>query len=124
MYTPGTTGPWPILRGLVLTTLMFAAGATRVACQELVDSGNAVTHWNRLAIEIFPVEVGPILDARAMAILHAAIHDAVNGIVRRYEPYTADLSAPAASVEVAVASAAREVMIAIAPGQRERIEQA
>ena len=58
-----------------------------------------------------------------MAIFHAAIHDAVNGIERRYEPYTADLSAPGASVDAAVARAARDVLIAVAPGQTERIEQ-
>jgi hypothetical protein len=86
--------------------------------------GNAVTHWNRLATEILPVEVGPIIDARAMAILHAAVHDAVNGIVRRYEPYTADLSASGASVDAAVARAARDVLIAMAPGRTDRIEQA
>ena len=82
-----------------------------------------VIHWNRIANEIFPVDVGPILDSRAMSILHAAIHDAVNGIERRYEPYTADLSFPGASIEAAVAAAAREVMIAMAPSQRNRIEQ-
>ena len=32
------------------------------------------------------------------ATVHAAIHDAVNAIERRYEPYTSDLSAPGASV--------------------------
>jgi hypothetical protein len=127
---------------LLLTGLTFAACATGFAGQDSprqhtgdrpgaegphVDSGgrgNAVTHWNRLATEILPVEVGPIIDARAMAILHAAIHDAVNGVVRRYEPYTADLSAPGASVEAAVARAARDVLVAVAPGRKDRIEQA
>ncbi len=58
-----------------------------------------------------------------MSILHAAIHDAVNGIDRRYEPYTADLSFPGASLDAAVASAAHDVMIALAPAQRQRIAQ-
>jgi len=102
----------------VLAGLMIAAGLTGSA-----RDGNAVTQWNQLATEILPVAVGPIIDARAMAILHAAIHDAVNGIERRYEPYTADLSAPGASVDAAVARAARDVMIAVAPSARERIEQ-
>ena len=43
---------------------------------------NAVTHWNRIATEVFPIEPGPIVDSRDFAILHAAIHDAVNGIER------------------------------------------
>jgi hypothetical protein len=87
------------------------------------DPGSAVLRWSRLATEIFPVEIGPIIDSRAMAILHAAIHDAVNGVERRYEPYAADLSAPGASVDAAIASAAHDVMIALVPSQRERIEQ-
>ncbi len=115
-----------MLGGLTLT-----AGASGLALQEAnshdVDSRrrrNAVTHWNQIATEIFPVEVGPVIDARAMSILHAAIHDAVNAIERRYEPYTADLSAPGASIDAAVARAARDVMIAMAPSQTERIERA
>jgi PAP2 superfamily len=84
---------------------------------------NPVLHWNRIANEIFPIDVGPVLDARAMAILHAAIHDAVNGIEPRYEPYTAALSFPAASLHAAVASAARDVLLALTPNQRARIER-
>lgn len=83
---------------------------------------NPVLHWNRLANGIFPTDVGPILDARAMAILHAAIHDAVNGVEPRYEPYTAVLSSPGASIDAAVASAARSVMLALTPTQQERID--
>jgi hypothetical protein len=48
-----------------------------------------VIHWSAIAATIFPRQPGPILDGRAMAILHAAIHDAVNGVERRYLPYTA-----------------------------------
>lgn len=84
---------------------------------------NPVLHWHRIATEILPGDVGPVLDGRAMSILLAAVHDAVNGVERRYKPYTADLSSPGASLDAAVASASRDVLIALAPGQRERIEQ-
>jgi hypothetical protein len=95
---------------------------TSVASQEQPGDGNAVTHWNGIATGIFSADPGPILDGRALAVLHAAIHDAVNGVDRRYEPYTADLSSPEASVEAAVAAAAREVLLALSPSQTERIE--
>jgi hypothetical protein len=109
---------------LLLTCLIIIAGAgTAAADQEHRKHANAVLHWNSVATEIFPVEAGPIIDSRAMAILHAAIHDALNGIERRYEPYTADLASPGASLEAAVGSAAHDVLIALAPGQRDRIEQ-
>jgi hypothetical protein len=107
---------------ILLIVVVYTSNAT-VANARSRGDGNAVTHWNRVATEILPVEVGPIIDSRAMSILHAAIHDAVNGIDRRYEPYTADLSFPGASLDAAVASAAHDVMIALAPGQRQRIAQ-
>lgn len=127
-------------RGLLLAGLTLAACAPGLAHQgvapregdrrappphtvETNGPGNAVTRWNRLANEILPVEVGPIIDARAMVIFHAAIHDALNGVERRYAPHTADLSAPGASADAAVARAARDVMIAVAPRAKERIEQ-
>jgi hypothetical protein len=84
---------------------------------------NPVLRWNRIANEIFPHAIGPVVDARAMAILHAAIHDAVNGVEPRYKAYTAALSSPGASIDAAVASAARSVMLALTPTEQERIER-
>jgi hypothetical protein len=84
---------------------------------------NAVLHWHRIATEILPVEAGPVIDSRAMSIVLAAVHDAVNGVERRYKPYTADLSSPGASLDAAVASASHDTLIALAPRQRDRIEQ-
>ena len=95
---------------LVSSCLMLTASAepqTReepgptVAVQDKRANSNPVIHWNRIANEVFPVDVGPVLDSRAMAILHAAIHDAVNGIERRYEPYTVALSSPMTSAAAA-----------------------
>jgi hypothetical protein len=99
------------------------SGRSTLAAQAQRTDGNPVIHWNRIANEIFPFDVGPVLDSRAMAILHAAIHDAVNGVEPRYAPYTVALSSPGASVHAAVASAARDVMLALTPNQQARIEQ-
>ena len=90
---------------------------------EKPQSVNVVVHWNRIAAEIFTSEPGPLLDSRALCILHAAIHDALNNIDRRYEPYTSDRPYLGASVEAAVARAARDVMVALAPSHRERIDR-
>jgi hypothetical protein len=108
---------------LVLPVLILANAPATFADRSRTTGPNPVLHWNRVANEILPVEAGPVIDSRAMAILHAAIHDAVNGIQRRYEPYTADLESPDASVDAAVASAARDVLVALAPGQQDRIEK-
>ena len=134
--------PFKTRKGLlILSCLMLAASAEPQTDQRPDASGNAVSsgstvgvqskrsdtnpvlRWNRIASEIFPVNVGPVIDSRAMAILHAAIHDAVNGVEPRYEPYTAALSSPGASVHAAVASAAREVMLALTHNQQLRVEK-
>src|SRR5687767_1542957 len=92
--------------------IVLIAGGVADAEDRNNHRGNPVLHWNRIATEILPVEAGPVIDSRAMAILHAAVHDAVNGVERRYMPYTADLasSGSGASLDAAVAGAAREVL--------------
>jgi PAP2 superfamily len=108
-------------RLLLLSSLALTGPATSVASQEQLGAGNAVTHWSTIASELM-VDPGPIIDSRAFAILHAAIHDAVNGVERRYKPYTANISSPGASLEATVATAARDVLVALSPSQRETIE--
>jgi hypothetical protein len=108
---------------LIVSCLFGSALAARPGADAEVTGGNAVLRWQAVAIGILPAEPGPILDARAFAILHAAIHDAVNGVERRYRPYTADLSSPGASVDAAVAAAARAVLAAQAPSHRADIEK-
>src|ERR1044071_101473 len=85
-------------------------------------AGNPVLHWNTIALEVFPVDPGLVLDSRAFAILHAAVHDAVNGVERRYRSYTVTLSSPGASIDAAVASASHDVLAALSPSQQSKIE--
>ena len=89
--------------------------------------GNAVTHWNAVAGEAFAPTQGtnPLAQSRTLAILHAAIHDVLNAIDRRFEPYTPGLAAaPGASADAAVAAAAREVLIALVPDQTALVDAA
>lgn len=112
-----------ILRPFLLAVAIVAGSGVHLSAQGAPQDGNAVLHWNRVATEMVPAAVGPAVDIRAMAILHAAIHDAVNGVERRYKPNTADLSFPGASLDAAVARAARDVIIALVPAQEQRVEQ-
>ncbi|HZJ52566.1 MAG TPA: phosphatase PAP2 family protein, partial [Myxococcaceae bacterium] len=87
--------------------------------------GNAVTHWNRVATDAFTPSQGtnPMAQSRTLAILHAAMHDALNAIERRFESYTPGLAeAPGASVEAAVATAARDVLVTLLPDQAALVE--
>ncbi len=88
---------------------------------------NAVVHWNTIAGEAFAPSQGtnPMAQSRTLAILHASIHDALNAIHRRYAPYTPGLvAAPKASVDAAVAAAAREVLVSLLPEQAPLVETA
>jgi hypothetical protein len=61
--------------------------------------------------------------SRTLAILHASVHDALNAIDARFDPYTPGLvAAPGASVDAAVAAAAREVMVTLLPEQSALVE--
>jgi hypothetical protein len=52
----------------------------------------------------------------SFAMMHAAIHDALNAIERRSQPYALDAQAPAgSSPEAAVAAAAHDVLLAVFP---------
>lgn len=109
-----------------LTLAKAALGALTMvsAFAQPTNPGNTVTYWNAVAGEAFEPTQGlnPVGQSRTYAILHAAIHDALNAIDSRFEPYTAGLPADAgASPDAAIASAAFSVLTELIPDQRERI---
>src|SRR5688572_32212094 len=56
----------------------------------------------------------PLHESRIYAMMHVAIHDALNAIDRRSRPYAFDVQADAgASPDAAVAAAARDVLVAL-----------
>jgi PAP2 superfamily len=72
-----------------------------------------VTDWNVIATNTAaaPLTNG-VLQTRIFAMTHAAIHDAVNAINRRYQPYALDMQASLnASPEAAVSAAAHDVLV-------------
>ena len=86
-----------------------------------------VTHWNAVAAQAYAPTEGtqPLPQSRTFAIMHAAIHDALNAIDRRFVPYTPGLAAaPGASIDAAVATAAREVLVTLVPEQAALVDEA
>jgi len=78
---------------------------------------DAVTDWNAnagkaaLAACIAPSD-DPLHESRLYAMMHVAIHDALNAIDRRSRPYAFDVKRnPGASQDAAVAAAARDVLV-------------
>lgn len=88
-----------------------------------------VLFWNAIALQAVandhsgtfgpPEQGGPPRSARALAIVHAAIFDAVNSIDRSFKPYlTLVPGAADANVHSAVATSAYLTLVALYPSQR------
>jgi hypothetical protein len=88
--------------------LCLLPGSSRLAA-------NRVTKWNEIAGEASfasGLAANPLYESRLYAIVHAAIHDALNAIDRRFEPYAHDAGVTrTASPEAAVATAAHQVLV-------------
>jgi hypothetical protein len=89
-----------------------------------VASADPTTRWNVTATTASFAAgldnefgcVDPLHESRLLAMMHVAIHDALNAIHRRYQPYAYHgPSAAGASPEAAVAAAARDVLVALFP---------
>lgn len=103
---PGGRGSTALLAALLLLTSASGAAA------------DAVTDWNAnagkaaVAACISPAD-DPLHESRLYAMVHVAIHDALNAIDRRSRPYVYDaVAAPTTSAEAAIAAAARDVLVA------------
>jgi hypothetical protein len=82
-------------------------------------AADAVTDWSvrlgraSVAVCLAPFGNGPA-EARMYAMVHLAIHDALNAIDRRSRPYAFDAEVNAlASPDAAVAAAARDVLVSV-----------
>jgi hypothetical protein len=94
---------------------MFLASAT---ASGPASGPNAVTAWNANAGEAVTAACAlggyAPQEARLYAMMHVAVHDALNGIDRRSQPYAASLSpVPGASPEATVAAASRDVLVTV-----------
>jgi hypothetical protein len=113
-------------RLLTLLTAMAMVPLTGLAnAQQLVrspggqlsaTSEDAVITWNNnaaaaaLAACLAPTN-NPLHESRMYAMMHIAIHDALNAIHRRSRPYVLNIHVRGASPDAAVAAAARGVLV-------------
>src|SRR6266700_2845049 len=94
---------------LTLTLLLLTFAGRPLIADE-------VTKWselaNQLALNSGLADLHPLFQTRMLAMTHAAMHDAVNAIDRRYEPYSLHIPVtPGASPEAAAATAAYVVLL-------------
>jgi hypothetical protein len=103
--------------------------AVGIACAALIPSSssraNMVTDWNETAEAVIRASTpSPPIQIRALAIVNAAIYDAVNGIARTYQPYfVTDAAPPGARKEAAAAQAAFTALLGLFPAQAGLLEE-
>jgi membrane-associated phospholipid phosphatase len=97
----------PFLVAVLATASTWAAAAR----------ADVVTDWNGAALAAIRAgNTSPPAASRNLAILHAAIYDAVNGVRQTHEPYlVAERAPPGASPDAAAIAAAHAVLTALYP---------
>ncbi|HET6602324.1 MAG TPA: vanadium-dependent haloperoxidase [Gaiella sp.] len=108
----------PLLACAVLAAALAAPGVARA---------DVIGQWNLIAqqqtIPLRPTAHG---ESRGMAMVEGAVYDAVNAIDGGYQPYLVDPRAlgaqPWFSQDAAAATAAHDVLVAIAPAQQATLD--
>jgi hypothetical protein len=109
-----------MFRKIVLASVLaalFCSGPVRA---------DVVTDWNQTAMSAARAAgYGGPPETRLMAMVHAAMYDAVNSIDRRHEVYAIDVKAPSgASMEAAGAAAAHGILTRALPVQKSMFDAA
>jgi hypothetical protein len=108
------------------TSTARAPRFTRIVVVSIVIAGTAAAHataadrvanWNVTAAAASAMAgQSAVVGSRTLAMAQAAVHDALNAIERRYEPYAFDGGVdPLASPEAAIATAAHDALAGIIP---------
>ena len=102
---------------LVLYGVLGGAGN---ACAD--GAPNAVVDWNQITVDAVTVgRPGPI-GMVDIALVQIAVHDAVQAIEKRFEPYLFEVEHASGSRSAAVAAAAHDVLVGMYPMQAEKID--
>ena len=97
--------------------LLLVVIALGMPCASYADM---ITDWNVTATTL--AAGNPVEQSRIFAMLHAATHDALNAIRRRYRPYAFSARMVGASPETAVATSAHAVLVDQMPIQRAALD--
>ena len=106
------------LAGLIVCGYLSWSGLARA---------DAVADWNAIALQALlaatPPRPGPsgILD---LAMVHAAVYDAVEAIDGRFNPYHVTIPGASGSPAAATAKAAHDVLVSRYPGQTLALDKA
>jgi hypothetical protein len=111
----------PSLLALV-TSLLLVSTSVIGRAHDVED----VIHWNAHLLSVLASSgQNNVIQTRSLAMAHAAIHDALNAIEQRYEPYAVSWRAASwASPEAAIAAAAHGVLLGVIPSFGSPTQQA
>jgi hypothetical protein len=103
---------------LAMTLAVAAALAVGVTSSSSAPGDNAVVHWSEVASAAISAGRPPASSSVLAGMVQGAVYDAVAAVDGGLEPFaTAVAPSPGASVEAAVATAARNVLVARIPAQ-------
>ena len=109
--------------GFITCTVPAASqDATSFGRQRLrPNAAEVVRVWHLVALA---QPANPIRQARVLAMMHAAMHDAVNGAVPKYERYASSITDRRANAAAAAAAAAHRVLTALFPANAAALDAA
>ena len=113
-----------------MSRLRFASATLALSAAMALDPAIAradvVLDWNIIALKTTAAApFNPPLETRNLAIVHAAMFDAVNSITREFKSYAVHLHAPAgASPEAAAVAAAHLTLVQLYPAQQSTLDAA
>jgi PAP2 superfamily len=79
------------------------------------DRGSAVMAWNAFASDLVATNLPPGPQTYALAVTQIAVHDALNAIRSKYEPYAFRGAVRRASPAASVAAAAHDTLVQLVP---------
>jgi hypothetical protein len=105
--------------GVALVTLMVVGLVPAAQAQEGSDGAQTIIDWNVNTLGATGTAgIPPAVGNLYLAMVHGAMHDAVNAVTGKYTPYLEGLEAdPSASPAAAAAAAAHGVLAASFPDQ-------
>ena len=120
-----TRNPKSYARLRVIATTVMAVLLALISLPAQVRA-DVVTEWNLTTLQaVAAAGLNPQQQHRVAAMVHVAVHDAVNSVAPRYEAYAVHVSlAAGASIEAAAVQAAYGVLIRLLPAQAAMLDAA
>lgn len=113
--------PPPLLFPTETRVIVFAPPRERPAPPQ-----DVVLHWNEVTLQVIKDErTPPPMAARNLAMVHAAMYDAINGIYQTHTPFRVRAhNVEDTSPEAAASVAAHRILTSLYPCQQERFDNA